>query len=161
MRTPCGVEHHGAVHVRQLHSLKTDERLAPSPLPPEIGAPTHPGPEILKFRSIVARSKLAIGAQVTRREGPASLMRQFRTRRGKRGGGIDEIRAYRWRPSSSRRQSPRCQGASTRGLAFLRPRKLTRMDKTGQDRACYRHACLKYVDQDYLANTSLRERFKM
>ena len=120
MRTPCGVEHHGAVHVRQLHSLKTDERLAPSPLPPEIGAPTHPGPEILKFRSIVARSKLAIGAQVTRREGPASLMRQFRTRRGKRGGGIDEIRAYRWRPSSSRRQSSRCQGASTRGLAFLR-----------------------------------------
>lgn len=120
----------------------------------------HPGPEILGFRSIVAPSKLAIGAKVTQRGASvadAPVPHPVR----KRGGGIDEIRAYRWRPSSSRRQSPRCQGASTRGLAFLRPRKLTRMDKTGQDRACYRHACLKYVDQDYLANTSLRERFKM
>ena len=33
----------------------------------------------------------------------------------------------------------------------------------GQDgtwlRACYLHACLKYVNRDYLTNTSLRERF--
>ena len=49
-------------------------------------------------------------------------------------------------------------GAS-RGAIYFAPRKFTRMDKTGQDRACYQHACLKYVNRDRLANTSLRERF--
>ena len=34
--------------------------------------------------------------------------------------------------------------------------KMTKEDKL---RACYLHACLKYVNNDYLTNTSLRERF--
>lgn len=36
--------------------------------------------------------------------------------------------------------------------------KLTREDKL---RACYLHSCLKYINNDYLTNTSLRERFKI
>ena len=33
------------------------------------------------------------------------------------------------------------------------------MDKAERVRACYLHACLKWVMRDYLTNTSLRERF--
>ena len=33
------------------------------------------------------------------------------------------------------------------------------MDKAEQVRACYQHACLRYVLRDFLTNTSLRKRF--
>jgi len=33
------------------------------------------------------------------------------------------------------------------------------MDKEDRIRACYLHACLKWVMRDYLTNPSLRERF--
>jgi hypothetical protein len=33
------------------------------------------------------------------------------------------------------------------------------MDKADRVRACYLHACLKYVERDFMTNTSLRERF--
>ncbi len=33
------------------------------------------------------------------------------------------------------------------------------MDKADRVRACYLHACLKYVNREYLTNSSLRERF--
>jgi predicted HTH transcriptional regulator len=36
---------------------------------------------------------------------------------------------------------------------------LTEMDKGDRIRACYLHACLKWVMRDYLTNSSLRERF--
>jgi predicted HTH transcriptional regulator len=33
------------------------------------------------------------------------------------------------------------------------------MDKNDRIRACYLHACLRYVNRDYMSNSSLRERF--
>jgi hypothetical protein len=33
------------------------------------------------------------------------------------------------------------------------------MDKGDRVRACYLHACLRYVNRDYMTNTTLRERF--
>ena len=33
------------------------------------------------------------------------------------------------------------------------------MDRAERVRACYLHACLKYVTRDFLTNASLRERF--
>ncbi|OGC08685.1 transcriptional regulator, partial [candidate division KSB1 bacterium RBG_16_48_16] len=47
---------------------------------------------------------------------------------------------------------------NTRAVLFA-PRPLTRMDKSDRVRACYLHACLKYVSRDFLTNTSVRERF--
>jgi len=44
-------------------------------------------------------------------------------------------------------------------IVLFAPRTLTRMDRADRVRACYQHACLKYVNRDYLTNTSLRERF--
>lgn len=38
-------------------------------------------------------------------------------------------------------------------------RELREMDKEDRIRACYLHACLKYVQRDFMTNTTLRERF--
>lgn len=46
-----------------------------------------------------------------------------------------------------------------RAWAVTAPRPLTRMDKADRVRACYLHACLKYVNSEYLTNASLRQRF--
>lgn len=47
---------------------------------------------------------------------------------------------------------------NTRVLLFAH-QPLNRMDKGDRIRACYLHACLKYVTRDYMTNSSLRERF--
>ncbi len=46
----------------------------------------------------------------------------------------------------------------TRAVLFAH-RPLTRMDKDDRIRATYLHACLRYVNRDFMTNTSLRERF--
>ena len=46
----------------------------------------------------------------------------------------------------------------TRTLLFAH-KALSAMDKNDRVRACYLHACLKYVTRGFLTNTSLRERF--
>ena len=49
-------------------------------------------------------------------------------------------------------------GENTRAILFAH-RPLAKMDKADRVRACYLHACLRYVNRDYMTNTSLRERF--
>src|SRR6185312_2071045 len=39
--------------------------------------------------------------------------------------------------------------------------KLSEMDRKDKIRACYQHACLKYITNDKMTNASLRERFKI
>ena len=51
-------------------------------------------------------------------------------------------------------------GDNTRVTIFAH-RPLARMEQADRVRACYLHACLRYVRRDYLTNTSLRERFGM
>lgn len=46
----------------------------------------------------------------------------------------------------------------TRAVLFAH-RDLKKMDKADRTRACYLHACLRYVQRDYMTNTTLRERF--
>lgn len=46
----------------------------------------------------------------------------------------------------------------TRAILFS-PLPLTRMEKNDRVRACYFHACLKFVNREYLTNTSIRSRF--
>lgn len=46
----------------------------------------------------------------------------------------------------------------TRAVLFAH-RELRDMDKDDRIRACYLHACLKYVQRDIMTNTTLRERF--
>ncbi len=49
-------------------------------------------------------------------------------------------------------------GDSTRSTLFS-PRPLTRMEREDRVRAVYLHACLRYVQREFMTNTSLRERF--
>lgn len=47
---------------------------------------------------------------------------------------------------------------NTRAILFAH-RSLNDMDRTDKVRACYLHACLRYVERDLMTNSSLRERF--
>ncbi len=49
-------------------------------------------------------------------------------------------------------------GDNTRIILFAH-KQMNKMDKDDRVRACYLHACLKYVTKEYMTNTSLRERF--
>ena len=51
-------------------------------------------------------------------------------------------------------------GENTRIILFAY-RPYSEMDRKEKVRATYLHACLRYVQRDYLTNTSLRERFKI
>jgi ATP-dependent DNA helicase RecG len=46
----------------------------------------------------------------------------------------------------------------TRAILFA-PKALNEMEKNDRIRACYLHSCLKYVNRDFMTNTTLRERF--
>lgn len=50
------------------------------------------------------------------------------------------------------------EASRTRSVLFS-PRSLNEMAKDDRIRACYLHACLRYVQRDYLTNTTVRERF--
>ena len=44
-------------------------------------------------------------------------------------------------------------------LALFAPRRLSNMDRMDRLRAMYFHACLRYVNREFVTNTSVRERF--
>ncbi len=92
----------------------------------------------------------------SRNETLASLMRQVRICE-ERGSGIDkvvlEIESYHL-PAPLFEVPP----GSTRAVLFAH-KTLADMDGEERVRACYLHACLKYVMRDFLTNASLRERF--
>lgn len=46
----------------------------------------------------------------------------------------------------------------TKAVLFA-PRNMTEMDSKDRTRACYQHACLRYVSNEQLTNSSLRKRF--
>ena len=92
----------------------------------------------------------------SRNEVLASLMRRFRICE-ERGSGIDKVVAETERyhlPAPLFETPP----DFTRVVLFAR-KALADMDKTERARACYLHACLKYVQRDSMTNTSVRERF--
>ena len=92
----------------------------------------------------------------SRNETLASLMRRFRICE-ERGSGIDKVVAeveYYQLPAPLFEVPP----GFTRAVLFAH-KTLADMDGTERVRACYLHACLKYVMRDSLTNTSLRQRF--
>lgn len=92
----------------------------------------------------------------SRNEALASLMRRFRICE-ERGSGIDKVVAqvemYQLPPPLFE-VPPR----ATR-VALFGPRPLSDMDKEERVRACYWHACLKYVQREAVTNTTIRDRF--
>ena len=113
----------------------------------EVSNPGAPLVETERFLDCPPRS---------RNEALASFMRRVGICE-ERGSGVDKVvfqtEIYQL-PAPIFEQA----GDNTRAI-LLSPRPLTRMDKVDRIRACYLHACLKYVNRDFLTNPSIRERF--
>lgn len=92
----------------------------------------------------------------SRNETLASLMRRFRICE-ERGSGIDKVvfQVELFQLPAPLFESP--QG-STRTVLFAH-KALSAMDKADRVRACYLHACLRFVTRQEMTNTSLRVRF--
>lgn len=92
----------------------------------------------------------------SRNEALASVMRRFRICE-ERGSGIDKVV---FQVELFQLPAPlfeRLEGF-TRAVLFAH-KPLSAMDKADRVRACYLHACLRYVTRKEMTNTSLRERF--
>jgi predicted HTH transcriptional regulator len=94
----------------------------------------------------------------SRNEDLASMMRRFRICE-ERGSGMDKVVA-----NIEIFQLPAydalIQEKHTKVILYAY-QKFANMDKQDRIRACYQHACLKYVMNEKMTNTTLRERFKI
>lgn len=113
----------------------------------EITNPGEPLVDIQRFLDTPPKS---------RNEDLASLMRRFRICE-ERGSGIDkvvsQVELYQL-PAPLFEVPP---GFTRSTLFAYKP--FNEMDKTDRIRACYLHACLHYVQRDYMTNATLRKRF--
>lgn len=111
---------------------------------------TNPG------KPLVAIERFVDNPPRSRNEALASLMRRMGTCE-ERGSGVDKVVS-----ETEQAQLPaplfEVPDDSTRAVLFAH-RPLTKMDSADRVRACYLHACLRYVNREYLTNASLRERF--
>jgi predicted HTH transcriptional regulator len=92
----------------------------------------------------------------SRNETLASFMRRIGVCE-ERGSGVDKVV---FQTEIYQLPAPMFEvlGENTRAVLFAH-RSLTKMDKADRIRACYLHACLRYVNRHYMTNTTLRERF--
>lgn len=111
---------------------------------------TNPGEPLVDTRRFVDTPPKS------RNDGIASLLRRFRICE-ERGSGIDKVitQIELFQLPAPIFEVPE---GFTRAVLFAH-RPLSEMDKADRVRACYLHACLKWVMRDYLTNGSLRERF--
>ena len=92
----------------------------------------------------------------SRNETLASLMRRFGVCED-RGSGIDKV-VFEVEIAQLPAPLFEVPDGFTRSVLFAH-KPFTRMDKKDRQRACYLHACLKYIAGDFLTNASLRKRF--
>lgn len=92
----------------------------------------------------------------SRNESLAAFMRRIGVCE-ERGSGVDKVV---FQTELFQLPAPQFEvvGDNTRVVLFSH-RPIKRMDKEDRIRACYLHACLKFVNREVLTNTSLRERF--
>lgn len=92
----------------------------------------------------------------SRNEGLASFMRRVGICE-ERGSGVDKVV---FQTEFYQLPAPIFETAegSTRAILFAH-KPLRKMDRTDRSRACYLHACLRYVERDPMTNASLRTRF--
>ena len=92
----------------------------------------------------------------SRNEALASFMRRIGVCE-ERGSGVDKVVSQ---TEFYQLPAPLFETSDehTRAVLFAH-RKFKDMDKADRIRACYLHACLRYVQRDYMTNTTLRERF--
>ncbi|MDA8153773.1 MAG: putative DNA binding domain-containing protein [Acidithiobacillus sp.] len=105
---------------------------------------------------LVRTDRLLDSPPRSRNEGLASFMRRIGVCE-ERGSGIDKVV---FETEFYQLPAPLFEATDehTRAVLFAH-REFKEMDKADRVRACYLHACLRYVQRDYMTNTTLRERF--
>lgn len=99
-----------------------------------------------------------IDAYISRNEKLADLMRRMGFCEEK-GSGLDKVIFY-----NELYQLPPINvivAESRTRVTMYQYKPLNELDKKEKIRACYQHACLKYVSNEKMTNQSLRERFKI
>lgn len=111
---------------------------------------TNPG------EPLVATDRFVDAPPRSRNEALASLMRRMGICE-ERGSGVDKVvsQIELFQLPAPLFEVP---DGSTRAVLFAH-RPLTEMDREERLRACYQHACLRYVLRQPMTNSSLRERF--
>jgi len=111
---------------------------------------TNPGEPLVSIKRFVDTPPKS------RNEVMASLMRRFGICE-ERGSGIDKVvfQVEFYQLPAPLFEVPE---GFTRTVLFAH-KNLNDMDRTERVRACYLHACLRYVNRSHMTNTSLRERF--
>jgi predicted HTH transcriptional regulator len=112
----------------------------------EITNPGEPLVDVRRFLDTPPRSRNEALASIMRRVGICE----------ERGSGIDKVvfeTEFFQLPAPIFEQPP----GSTRAVLFAH-KPFGSMDKADKLRACYLHACLRYVQHDPMTNSSLRER---
>lgn len=92
----------------------------------------------------------------SRNEALASFMRRIGVCE-ERGSGVDKV-VFQTELYQLPAPLFETTGEHTRAVLFAH-RELKDMDKEDRIRACYLHACLRYVQRDFMTNTTLRKRF--
>jgi len=105
---------------------------------------------------LIATDRLLDHPPRSRNEMLASLMRRMGICE-ERGSGVDKV-VFQTEIYQLPAPAFDVVGDSTRSTLFA-PRPLTKMDKADRIRAVYLHACLRYVQREFMTNGSLRERF--
>lgn len=110
---------------------------------------TNPG------KPLIETDRFLDNAPRSRNEKLASLMRRMGICE-ERGSGVDKVVAQ---IEVYQLPAPIFEATedATR-VVLLAHRPLARMGRDDRVRACYLHACLKYVNRDYVTNTSIRQR---
>lgn len=111
---------------------------------------TNPG------RPLVDTDRFLDSPSKSRNEALASFMRRIGVCE-ERGSGVDKIVMQ---SEIYQLPAPIFETTNEHTVAILFAHKeLKDMDKSDKTRACYQHASLRYIQRDYMTNTSLRERF--
>lgn len=113
----------------------------------EISNPGIPLVDVQRFLDLPPRS---------RNETLASFMRRIGVCE-ERGSGVDKV-VFQTEFYQLPAPAFEVAGDNTRAVLFAH-RFLSKMDKADRIRSCYLHACLRYVNRDFMTNTSLRNRF--
>jgi ATP-dependent DNA helicase RecG len=93
---------------------------------------------------------------ISRNETLASVMRRLNICE-ERGSGIDKVI---FEVESYQLPAPDFQVTSNHTKAILyAPKPLSKMDRNDRVRACYQHACSRWISNKKMTNASLRERF--
>ena len=111
---------------------------------------TNPG------QPLVDTQRLLDSPPRSRNEALASLMRRVGICE-ERGSGVDKV-VFQTELYQLPAPAFEVLGESTRSTLFT-PRALVKMDPADRLRAVYLHACLRYVERDFMTNATLRGRF--